>query len=91
MSANELSMKVKELRELRRMADELATEIETVQDAIKAHMVALDVDTLSGVDYKITWKTVESSRIDSKSLKAELPELAARFTKVSTTRRFVIV
>lgn len=38
MSINEMDSKIKELRELRRMADELAAEMETIQDSIKAHM-----------------------------------------------------
>lgn len=37
MSANEIAAKVQELRELRRMADELAAEIDGLQDAIKQH------------------------------------------------------
>lgn len=40
MSANEIAAKVQELRELRRMADELAAEIDSLQDAIKQHMDA---------------------------------------------------
>ena len=65
MSNTEIQSKVNELRELRRMADELTAEIESIQDAIKAHMTAIDADTLAGADYKITWKTVTSSRFDS--------------------------
>ena len=38
MGTIELNGKVKELRELRRMADELAAEIEAIQDSIKAEM-----------------------------------------------------
>ena len=90
MSINEMDSKVKELRELRRMADELAAEIEAAQDAIKAHMTAIDADTLSGVDYKITWKSVTSSRFDSTAFKKAMPELAERFTKSTTSRRFVV-
>ena len=57
MSNTEIQSKVNELRELRRMADELAAEIEAAQDAIKANMTAMDTDTLTGVDYKITWNS----------------------------------
>ena len=46
MSNTEIQSKVNELRELRRMADELTAEIESIQDAIKAHMTAIDADTL---------------------------------------------
>lgn len=69
MSANEMSSKVKELRELKRMQEELAAEIESVQDAIKAEMTARNTDTLNGDDYKITWKEVASSRLDTAALK----------------------
>lgn len=90
MSIFELSAKVNELRELRRMADEIAAEIETIQDAIKAHMTAVNVDTLAGSDYKITWKEITSARFDTTAFKRENPELSARYTKTATTRRFTI-
>lgn len=90
MSATEINAKVKELQELRRMADELTAEIEAVQDSIKSQMDAQGVDTLSGTDWKVTWKPVTSARLDSSALKKELPEIAARFMKQTTTRRFVL-
>lgn len=90
MSNTEIQSKVNELRELRRMADELAAEIEAAQDAIKAHMTAIDADTLTGTDYKITWKAVTSSRFDSTAFKKAMPELAERFTRSTTSRRFVV-
>ena len=90
MATNELIAKLNELTELRRMAEELNAEIEGVQDAIKAHMTAIDADTLTGADYKITWKTVTSSRFDSTAFKKAMPELAERFTKPSASRRFTV-
>ena len=88
MSINEMDSKVKELRELRRMADELAAEIDIIQDAIKAHMDAYGVDSLNGTDWKVTYKTVTSSRIDTGALKKALPDLAQQFTRTTTARRF---
>ena len=90
MSIIEMDSKVKELRELRRMADELQAEIDSLQDTIKAEMTARDVDTLAGTDWKVTWRAVTSSRLDSTALKKELPEIAARFMKQTTARRFVL-
>lgn len=90
MSMNEMERKVKELRELRRMAEELAGEIEALQDTIKAEMTARNADTLTGADWKITWKTVTSSRLDTAALKKALPDVAARFSTSSTARRFVL-
>lgn len=72
MSINEMDSKVKELRELRRMAEELAAEI----DSIKAHMDAQGVGTINGTDWKVTYKAVTSSRLDTAALKKALPDLA---------------
>lgn len=90
MSQNEISSKVKELRELRRMAEELDAEITAIEDGIKAHMTAAQTDILTGDDWKVSWKLVSSTRLDSKALKAELPEIAQRYSKAIETRRFTV-
>ena len=90
MSTSEIGSKVAELRELRRMADELAGEIESITDSIKAHMDAEGVDTISGTDWKVTYKAVTSSRIDTSALKKALPDVVERFSKTTTARRFCI-
>ena len=90
MSTNEMNSKVQQLRELRRMANELAAEIESITDSIKAEMNTRGADELTGADWRITWRSVTSNRFDSTGFKKAMPELAARFTKTSTTRRFVL-
>ena len=90
MSINEMDAKIKELRELRRMADELAREIESITDSIKTHMDVQGVDTISGMDWKVSYKAVTSSRLDTSALKKALPDLAQQFTKTTTARRFCV-
>lgn len=90
MGMIELNSKINELRNLRRLADDLAGEIEALQDSIKAEMTARNVDELTGADWKVTWKAVTSNRLDSTALKKELPDIAARYTKASVSRRFTI-
>ena len=90
MLTKNLDSQIHELRELRRMADELAAEIDTIQDAIKAEMTAAGVDVLTGSDWKAVWKPITTSRIDTTALKKALPDLAAQFTKTSTVRRFSV-
>lgn len=85
-----IDSKVKELRELMRMQDELAAEIEAARDAIKAELTAQNTDTLAGADWKVTWKVVKSSRLDTTVLRKALPEVAERFTTSTTTRRFCV-
>lgn len=90
MSVNEMDSKIKELRDLRRMADELTAEIESITDSIKAHMDAEGVDTISGTDWKVTYKSVTASRLDTSALKKALPDLVQQFTKTTTARRFCV-
>lgn len=85
-----MNEKVKELRELKRLAEELQAEIEGLQDAIKAEMTAQDVDTLTGADWEVTWKPVTSTRLDTAALKKALPDVAQRFTKTTTACRFCV-
>ena len=88
MTTQEIVSKVKELRELQALIEETQAEAETIKDAIKANMGGSDV-LLAG-EYKITWKAVESRRLDAAALSKALPELAAQFTKTTTVRRFCI-
>ena len=90
MNKNDITAKIHELRELRRMADEIAAEIDVIQDAIKAHMTAQQLDTLTGTDWKVTYKPVTSRRIDTTALKNALPDIAEQYTKTTTARRFIL-
>lgn len=90
MSMKDLESKARELRELKRMKEELDAEITAIEDEIKAHMLAADTDNLTAGEYKITWKAVTSSRIDSAALKQSMPELVKLYTKTTTSRRFLV-
>ena len=83
-----MESKVKELMELRRMREEIDAEIAAVEDEIKSVMG--DEETLLAGAFKVDWKTVISSRIDTTALKKMMPEIAERFMKQTTTRRFCV-
>lgn len=85
-----MDTKIKEIRELKRMQEELAAELDALVDEVKRYMDAEGVDTISGTDWKVTYKAVTSSRIDTNALKKALPDLAQQFTKTTTARRFCI-
>ncbi len=90
MATNEIISKLNELSELRRMADELNAEIEAIQDVIKAHMTEADTDTITAGAFKVTWKAVTSTRIDTTALRKDLPEIWQEYGKTTTTRRFSV-
>ncbi|MCD8116865.1 MAG: hypothetical protein LUE21_07085 [Oscillospiraceae bacterium] len=85
---NDMEAKVRELRQLQALIEEAQAEAETIKDAIKAEMG--DRETLTAGEYKVTWKAITSSRIDTAALKRAFPDVAARFTKETTVRRFCV-
>ena len=88
MSINEIEAKARELRQLQALIEEAQAEAEALKDAIKAAMG--NSESIQAGEYKITWKAVTSSRIDTTALKKALPDVAERFTKETTTRRFCV-
>lgn len=88
MTVNEMDMKVKEIRELQGMIEELTAELEAAKDSIKAEMIERGSEVLTGNGWKATWKTVTSSRLDTKALKAAEPALYEKYSKPSTVCRF---
>ena len=88
MSIMEMESKARELKEFKRMQEELTDEITALEDALKAAMG--DSEQVVAGGYKITWKPVTSARIDTTALKKALPDVAERFTKTSIYKRFQI-
>ena len=88
MSISEVEAKGRELRRLQALIEEAQAEAEAIKDALKAAMG--DSESIQAGEYKITWKAVTSSRIDTTALKKALPDVAERFTRETTTRRFCV-
>ena len=88
MSINEIEAKARELRQIQTLIEEAQAEAEALKDAIKAAMG--EAESLQAGEYKITWKAVTSSRLDAAALRKALPEVADRFTRTATSRRFCI-
>ena len=82
---------MKDLAEYIRMQEEAAAMVESLKDQLKERMTAAGVDSLAGSEHKATYKAVTSSRVDTTRLKKDLPEIAARYTKTTTARRFTFV
>ena len=90
MSIHELDAKVTELREIQAMIAELEVQAEAIKDMVKAKMYDEGTEDLTGNGWHATWHTVTSSRLDSKKLKADHPELYSQYSKTSSTPRFTL-
>lgn len=90
MRAYEMTAKVRELKELKAMAEELAREIAAIEDDIKAEMTAQNTEEMTIDVYKVRWMRVKSSRFDTTAFKKAMPEIAQQFTKTIESRRFML-
>ena len=89
MCISEIEVKARELRQLQALIEEAQAEAEAIKDVLKAAMG--DSESIQAGEYKITWRSVTTSRIDTAALKRALPDVAERFTKETTSRRFCVV
>ena len=90
MSTHELTAKVRELKELKAMAEELHAEITAIEDTIKAEMAARDTEEMTVDVFKVRWKRVTSRRFDATAFKATHADLYDQYTKQAETRRFSV-
>ena len=67
-----------EIKSLKAAADDLKNEV----------IAGLTSDHQQTAHYKVNYSTFSRSTIDSKALKAELPEVAQKYTKTSVQTRF---
>ena len=88
MSNPNIEATIKELLELRRMKEELEAEITSMEDAIKAVMG--EEETLVAGAFNVTWTPYTTQRFDSTRFKKDHADLAAAYTKSTTTRRFSV-
>lgn len=77
---------VEQLKAAKAESAELKGKTDALELALKTFMA--DNATLIGLDGKpiATWKTQTTNRIDTTSLKADAPDIAAKFTKTSESR-----
>ena len=77
-----------EYRENKRLIEEL----EAMNDSLKGDIIAImgERDTVVEGATKAIYKSVVSSRIDSKALKAEHPDIVAAYTTETSYKRFTV-
>lgn len=81
------SSQLKRLSELKRDIAALTDEKAGIENLIKN---ALGEAPVGQYDvYKVTWKNRETTRLDTKALKTEMPDVYAKYAKTSSARTFL--
>lgn len=86
---DQLAPVIEELGGIKAAIKELEGSKDALENRIKAYLGNHTIGTIGGKP-AATWKASTSSRIDTKALEAEHPEIAAKFRVESETRRFLI-
>ena len=79
---------MRELAQYTRIMEEASDTVDSLKDEIKRYMEEHETDILIGNEHKATYKAVTSNRIDTASLKKDMPDIAAQYTKTTETKRF---
>ena len=80
--------KLKRREEVLMLKDKLEKEQKQIEQEIKMFMQESEIAYSD--NYKVSWSNVNTSKIDTKRMKEEEPELYQKFLKVSSYRRFRI-
>lgn len=81
------SSQLKRLSELKKQITELMDEKTEIENTLKTALGEAPVGEYG--DFRVTWKNRESTRLDSKALKADMPDVYAKYAKTLSTRTFL--
>lgn len=90
MTTIEMTRKLHDLKNLEALIAEAEAEAEAIKDSIKLEMTAQGIEEMTVDIYKVRYKTVISSRFDSKAFKTTHADLYNQYTKQTESRRFTV-
>ena len=90
MTNKQLDNRVKKLQSIEAQVKELEEQADAIRAEIKADLESKGEDEHDTGSFIIRWKEIISRRLDSKALKAALPDVFATYSRESTSRRLTI-
>lgn len=90
MTITEITSKVRELKELEAMLKQINDELETLKDELKAELTERETEELQADIFTLRYKTHIQNRIDSKTLKKDLPDVFSRYSTAVNVKRFTV-
>ena len=80
--------KLKRRQELVEIMARMETEKKKIEQELKLYLGEAEI--AENEHFRVSWKTVNSSRLDEKPLKAEMPETYEKYKKSVSSRRFTV-
>ena len=91
MSTIELNNYIDDYFDLLDEVSRLQEQIEAIKDVVKYAMIEKDVEKLSGPGWSATWKSNDTTRLDTAALKEAMPEIYTKYCKTQKSNRFTLV
>ena len=80
--------KLKRRQELAEIIGKMDTEKKQIEQELKLFLG--EAETAENEQYRVSWKSVSSNRLDEKRLKEEQPDIYERYKKSISSRRFTV-
>ena len=90
MTERMLKNRIEKLDAIAAQQKALEEQAEAIRNEIKADMEEKGVDEITAFGRIARWKEIISSRLDSRALKAALPDVYSQYAKQTSSRRFTI-
>lgn len=90
MTERMIENRIKKLTELEEQITKLQEQADAIKGELKTEFEEKGIDELKTKNFLIRWKEIVSSRLDSKALKAALPDVYNQFIKQTSSRRFTV-
>lgn len=90
MTERQITSRIRKIKALEARKAELDNQITKAKAEITADMMMRGVDAQEAGGFMVRFTRVLTNRLDGKLLKAELPEIAAKYTKQTESYRFSI-
>lgn len=90
MTDKMIDNRVKKLQGIEAQLKELEAQAEAIRAELKADLEAKGEEEHDTGSFILRWKEIITRRLDSKALKAALPDVFESFSKESSSRRFTI-
>ena len=85
---NGFDKKLERRQELLEVMKRMETEKRRIDQELKLYLG--EAEMAENEHFRVSWKSVESSRLDEKRLKEEEPEVYEKYKKAVTSRRFTV-
>ena len=86
----DIAENIRKLKKLKLDMADIEKSVKEIEDAIKAEMTEQNVCEMIVDVFKVRWVPYSTTRIDMAKLKAELPDVALRYSKTTESLRFTI-